>query len=63
MNPHQKRANHLLALENICKEKEVDFNSVQKLLESVKTKRLYKRNNYHQTKISEEIDNAIKNEI
>ncbi len=47
-------------LKEICKEKDVNFDSVEILLESVKTKKLLKRNNYHQQKINDVIEKAIK---
>lgn len=47
-------------LKEICGDKEVNFESIEILLESVKTKKLLKRNNYHQQKISDIIEKAIK---
>lgn len=47
-------------LEEICNDKEVDFESIKALLDSVKTKKLLKRNNYHQQKINDVIEKAIK---
>ena len=47
-------------LEELTKEKGLDFFSLEKLLESVKTKKLLKRNNYHQQKINDLIEKAIK---
>lgn len=47
-------------LEEICNEKAVNFESIEILLESVKTKKLRKRNNYHQQKINDIIEKAIK---
>ena len=47
-------------LKEICEEKNVDYNSIQSLLDSVKTKKLYKRNNYHLQKINDEIENSLK---
>jgi hypothetical protein len=47
-------------LKEICQENDVNFNSIQSLLSSVKTKKLYKRNNYHLQKINDEIENALK---
>jgi hypothetical protein len=41
-------------LKEICNEKDVNFDSIEILLESVK------RNNYHQQKINDVIENAIK---
>lgn len=46
-------------LNEICLEKGVDYDSLNILLDSVKTKRL-KRNNYHQQKINDIIEKAIK---
>lgn len=46
-------------LNEICLEKGVDYDFLNILLDSVKTKRL-KRNNYHQQKINDLIEKAIK---
>lgn len=47
-------------LKEICQENGVNFDSIEALLDSVKTKKLLKRNNYHQEKINEEIEKAVK---
>lgn len=47
-------------LKELCNEKNVNFDSIGILLESVKTKKLLKRNNYHQQKINDVIEKAIK---
>lgn len=47
-------------LKEICNDKEVNFESIETLLDSVKTKKLLKRKNYHQQKISDVIEKAIK---
>jgi hypothetical protein len=47
-------------LEQICIEKSVDYGLLETLLLSTKTKKLFKRNNYHQQKISDVIEKAIK---
>ena len=47
-------------LKEICNEKNVNFDSIEILLESVKTKKLRKRNNYHQQKINDVIEKATK---
>ena len=47
-------------LQKICNEKSVDFELIKILLESVKTKKLMKRNNYHQQKINDAIEKVIK---
>jgi hypothetical protein len=52
-----KQLNRLI---EICEESDVDYSSLNSLLESVKTKKLYKRNNYHLQKINDEIENATK---
>lgn len=47
-------------LKEICNDKDVNFDSIEILLDSVKTKKLMKRNNYHQQKINDVIEKAIK---
>lgn len=47
-------------LKEICNEKNVNFESMEILIESVKTKKLLKRNNYHQQKINDVIEKATK---
>jgi hypothetical protein len=47
-------------LNEISSNKGVDFDSLMSLLESVKTKKLLKRNNYHQQKINDVIEKATK---
>ena len=47
-------------LNEISSEKGVDYDSLKSLLESVKTKKLLKRNNYHQQKINDIIEKATK---
>jgi hypothetical protein len=47
-------------LDEISTEKGVDINSLKSLLESVRTKKLLKRSNYHQQKINDIIEKAIK---
>ena len=47
-------------LKEICNEQDVNFESIETLLESVKTKKLMKRNNYHQQKINDIIEKALK---
>lgn len=50
----------LQRLKDICNDEGVDFESMEILLESVRTKKLLKRNNYHQQKINDTIEKAIK---
>jgi hypothetical protein len=47
-------------LYEISTEKGVDYNSLKSLLESVRTKKMLKRNNYHQQKINDEIEKSTK---
>lgn len=47
-------------LKEICKEKDVNFDSIETLLESVKTKKLLSKRNYHQQKIDDIINKAVK---
>ena len=47
-------------LNDICQLKGVDYDSLKTLLESVKTKKLLKRNNYHQQKINDIIEKATR---
>lgn len=47
-------------LKEIAEEKGIDYDSLKSLLESVKTKKLIKKNNYHQEKINDVIEKAIK---
>ncbi|MFV1449151.1 DNA modification system-associated small protein [Maribacter sp. HS] len=47
-------------LKEICITRNINFQSVKTLLESVRTKKLLKRNNYHQQKINDIIEKAIK---
>ncbi|UFH46644.1 hypothetical protein LNP27_01035 [Flavobacterium galactosidilyticum] len=47
-------------LNEISTEKGVDYDSLKSLLESVRTKKLLKRNNYHQQKINDVIEKATK---
>ncbi len=53
---------HNEILEKSCVENNVSFNSIQKLLDAEKTKKLLKRNALIQQNIDKEIDNAIENE-
>lgn len=46
-------------LKEICSTKGVDYKSIESLLDSVKAKKL-KRNNYHQQKIADVIEKAVK---
>jgi len=47
-------------LKEICNDKDVNFESIETLLESVKTKKLLSKRNYHQQKIDDIINKAVK---
>lgn len=47
-------------LKEISLDKSVDYESLKLLLESVRTKKLLKRNNYHQQKINDVIEKELK---
>jgi len=47
-------------LNELATDKGVNYDSLKELLDSVRTKKLLKRNNYHQQKINDEIEKATK---
>lgn len=47
-------------LKEICNERGVNFNSIETLLDSVKTKKLHSRINYHQQTIDDTINKSVK---
>lgn len=53
---------HSAELEKHCKFNRISLTSIQRLLESEKTKKLLKRNALIQQSIDKEIDNSIENE-
>lgn len=60
MKIQEVKHKQLNRLKEICEESDINYSSINSLLESVKTKKLYKRNNYHLQKINDEIENALK---
>ena len=60
MKTKKVKQQQLNRLEEICQENDISFTSIQSLLNSVKTKKLYKRNNYHLQKINDEIEKSLK---
>ena len=60
MKIQETKHKQLNRFKEICEESDVNYSSINSLLESVKTKKLYKRNNYHLQKINDEIENALK---
>jgi hypothetical protein len=47
-------------LNEISTDRGVDYDSLNSLLESVRTKKLHKKNNYHQQKINDVIEKETK---
>ena len=47
-------------LYEIATDKGVNYDSLKELIDSVRTKKLLKRNNYHQQKINDVIEKAAK---
>ena len=47
-------------LKELCIENDVNYDSIDILLESVKTKKLHSKRNYHQQKIDDTINKAVK---
>ena len=62
MNIEDIKTKQLLALQEQCLKKNVDFNSIQKLLEAEKIKKLQKRNHYIQQTINSEIEKIVGDE-
>lgn len=47
-------------LKEISTQMGIDYSSIKSLLDSVKTKKLMKRNNYHQQKINDVIEKSTR---
>jgi hypothetical protein len=60
MKIRENRVLQELRLKEISTSKDIDYGSLKSLLESVRTKKLLKRNNYHQQKINDVIEKATK---
>lgn len=60
MNIKEIKKNQENKLREICISKGINFQSLYSLLDSVKTKKLLRRNNYHQQKINDLIEKEIK---
>ena len=56
MNIKENKAAQEQRLKEIATNNGVDYDSLKSLLDSVKTKKLLKRNNYHQQKINDVIE-------
>ena len=59
MKKKENKRNQESRLKEICSSKGIDFKSLESLLDSVKAKKI-KRINYHQQKIVDIIEKAIK---
>ena len=62
MNIEDIKTKQLLALQEQCLNKNVDFNSILKLIEAEKVKKLQKRNHYIQQTINSEIEKIVGDE-
>lgn len=60
MKINETKALQRKRLKEICDEKNVNHEALDTLLSSVKTKKLLKRNNFHQQKINDVIENSTK---
>lgn len=56
----ETKENQNKRLKEISEEKGIDFDSLKLLIDSVKTKKLFKRNNYHFQKINDTIEKVTK---
>lgn len=59
MNIRETKMQQLNRLQEICMDNDINFDSMIALLDSVKTKKLLKRNNYHQQKINDVIEKSL----
>lgn len=60
MNIKETQLRQAESLQNLCNKNNINFNVLGQLLDSAKTKKLFKRNNYHQQKINDVIEKIIK---
>jgi hypothetical protein len=60
MNAKEIKSEQLQKLKEECDKKGISFDSIKRLLDSEKVKKLQKRNHYIQQTIIDEIENAIK---
>ena len=63
MNQNHIQQKQLERLREMCETRKVDFLSMEELLDSVRTKKLFKRVNYHQETINNIVEKASENEI
>ncbi len=60
MKIKETRFIHESKLKDLCNENGIEYSSLTTLINSVKTKKLLKRNNYHQQTINDIIENSTK---
>lgn len=60
MKVNKNKELQIQRLKEICNDKEISYDSLNELLESVRTKKLRKRNNFHQEKINEIIERGLR---
>ena len=60
MKANKNKELQIQRLKEICNDKEISYDSLNELLESVRTKKLRKRNNFHQEKINEIIERGLR---
>lgn len=60
MSMNKNRIKQRESLKEICKEKNVDYNSLETLLDSATTRMLHNSRNYHQRTIDDVIKKAIR---
>ena len=60
MSMNKNRIKQRESLKEICKEKNVDYNSLETLLDSATTRMFHNSRNYHQRTIDDVIKKAIR---
>lgn len=58
MSIKEAKFEQIQRIKEICTNHNLDFNIMEEMLTSAKTKKLIRRNNYHMQKISDLIDQA-----
>ena len=59
MNVKESKQEQINRLQETCLERGIDYKNLEVLLDSVKTKKLFKRNNYHMQAINTIIEKSI----
>ena len=58
MNSKEVKKQQAEMLKNLCMDNGVEYDDIQELLESIKVKKLLKRNNYHLQKLNDIIEKS-----